>query len=714
MNTNDKLFSFLLVEPKILKDKNKFEEIKTNKEYNMYKSLVDRYYRCLEFIKIYRDKREKQIELIKKDIKNKNKKIENYQEQINSIKKEFDISDDIMKHYVRNYTDKQNKMDTMLIFGIENDEKLVSAFQQINVMNVNILILQSQINLLEEEYADYNYSYEMLDIIEKTFYNSYGFRAKYQNGTWISEQQKFLDELELRFQLECKIAKDKRDRKDLLEDSEYEIELLEDDSDEDLQINGIDIHKVFGTKNTSIFESTEMESWADVDSLIMEWYDTLKGYSTTADMLKYEKASKIYDSVERHSSSNKILEEYRKFVEGKDNSYDDIVNLLYETGSSEIRQAFYQPISDLYEYLLEAKKSLYSKYLVGDKDYRDLTKDIERLKNALTRYNKNRALKQETYANDKEREKAKEKRKIRKEEQKKALRDIFEIIVRVEGNPKRKSASEIARKLYRIEKVEEKLKEEEYNINVEIFKNLFSYLKKDMKSAHKMFIEECKEIMDSDSSNSKKDITEIILQNIDRFTVEESLKKYTGNKMYIYRNLGIITLNFYNTDIYKYKTAVLIVDKEDVEKLVIHSSRLSWTYKNGKRCSTKEYKKKTYKGERITADNGRVNICNKILGEAEQDGFEIVTVSHKFDLRKSNLRSIEVKSRKQKFNEESYYQGKLRIEKVKEENKERDKKEDMIAENTVCMNNAENTKGAAILYFNEQDKFIEFLDKLID
>ena len=705
MNGNDKLFSFLLIDPKILEDVIMFEEYTTEIKYNMYKSLVDQYSRCLEFLKIYKGKREKQIEYIKKEIDDKQSKIADYQQQINEIKEEFGISDDIVKHYVRNYTDEKTRMDTMLISSIENDEKMVSAFQKINVLGVNILILENQVSLLEEACINYNYSYEMINVIERTFYNSYGFRAKFNDGKWVSEQQKFLDELELRFQLEWKLAEDRRGMGNLLESEASAFE--EADNGEDLQIDGVDVNKVFGLGNGSAFEKVEIESWSDVDSLIIEWYDTLKLYCNKANLSHYEKGSKIYDSVEKHYSSEKILDDIKKHIEqtDKEERYDDIVELLYASGNSGFRQAYYTAIMNLYQYLVSVKDGLYSKYMVGDKDYRDLVKDIEKLKNALDRYDDNRVSKQIKYNSTKEKISDRENRRIRKEEQKQALREIIGIVLRLKKNRKRKSAKTIARKLYRMEEEEGQLKKQGYDINVELYKQFFAYLKSDVKRANSEFVKKCLDMKRTDKKLNKVDIGEIILQNMDMFTVTVSPFRHhmkRKNKLYYYGSLGIITLNFYNTDIPEYKTAALIVDAEDIEHLIIPSSRLAWTFKNGKRCSTEEYGKKTYKADIVTADKGSINICNKIMGQMERQGIRYVTNSHKFDLRKQNLHAVVVRSRKQKFNEELYYNGKLRIE----------QKGDMVADNTVCFNCAENVKGASILYFNDRNKFIEFLDEL--
>lgn len=210
------------------------------------------------------------------------------------------------------------------------------------------------------------------------------------------------------------------------------------------------------------------------------------------------------------------------------------------------------------------------------------------------------------------------------------------------------------------------------HIDRELYRELFSKLKKEIKNIF------------SDNDNIEPDI---INRNL--------IVKENRNGIYFYGDKLIITLTFPNTDIDEYKTAVIITDSDKVNWAYKNSSNAAWTFKNGR--TDDKYEIKTYKPDKITINDGKIEFAKMIYGDSAEDKKAFYySNSHKFDFRKEHI--IKQTSYRRKWGEE-YYQGKIRFD-------------DNSVEESICRNNEENLNDASILYFDDMEKFRDFLDNM--
>lgn len=237
-------------------------------------------------------------------------------------------------------------------------------------------------------------------------------------------------------------------------------------------------------------------------------------------------------------------------------------------------------------------------------------------------------------------------------------------------------------------------------INLGLYKKIFNELKRDCKDFRDYLIS----IRTGNEYKKRKDV----------------LVKETKNRVYQYKELGLITINFLNTKIDKYKTAVVIIDSEMIKNVIIDSGKSAWSLRDGLECNHDEYrmytKTKTMTPDKIATNAGKTDLLELIyrynedeevlkeeIKEEIKNNCSYYTTSHKFDLRLTNIKKYKDKPKKEKMDREClYYGGKLRIEDIGE----------LVEENTVCKNNGENINDAAILYFDNVEAFKSFLDNM--
>ena len=92
------------------------------------------------------------------------------------------------------------------------------------------------------------------------------------------------------------------------------------------------------------------------------------------------------------------------------------------------------------------------------------------------------------------------------------------------------------------------------------------------------------------------------------------------NKFYIWKKnpeIALMTYKFYGSNIDNFDVACIILDSENIEKLFILDSTMSWNGK-GNRVNVKDGTDKYYKGEYLFTSRNRHTLMNRIYGNDEE------------------------------------------------------------------------------------------------
>lgn len=678
----EKKYMFLLLDESILKrDKDflPYDASETNK--NAYLALQKAYGRFMYVLKNVEMHLKTMIDGHNQKYKELDDRIKNIERQINDLKRKHDIDDKDILNYIKKYSKQEmGKMAQGKVALLESDKEIIAAVQEINRLGLKKYVLEIVKELNIENMGMYQLAIRRARLIEKIFVESCGFNAAYENGEWHSQEQEFIDKMNLVYQL-IVLKSVPNTKKPADEDDAF---FTSPAGNGPVSIAQINVKKVFGMDVTqSIEKEFEDDPWLFVYEE-MKYVETLKKYigSDVLNACIADDLEELNNLRECMAKSKKATNDIGEYVERE--GIDTIIEALfpekrkkgetYTAPPKDIREDYFNTIKELYEELRITESSSFIERVFGKTDNERMTRYLDNFEKHIKAY-ETKEWKKGKAETEEDVLEAKERTKKNMQVKKEAFRNMLNDIKQLDREDKRYSILGTIERLYKKSGVEAK-RRNSGDLMEEI-------------EAERLF-KEFNKAWDSIMKGNKK------------LDMEYTGKLTPLNHIYQYEDKAIMTLIFTNTDIEKYKTAAVILDKEDINRIFIYSEKNSWKFNKGLECAHGAYSKKTYKPDRILTSGGRVQLAESIMGKKEDENTEYSFLSHKFDYRKSQLSSDpEVKKENRKNEKDLYYDGKIRIEESGE----------LADYNTVAFNGL-NESNKAILYFDDITLFKDFLNKL--
>jgi len=664
MENERKLYKFLLVDAKVF-DNEDFKEYNVK---NIYRKLVNKYkpaLSVLEYLKAYA-----QVEL--EDLqKNGWTTKDDIQRKIDAIMEREQINRSYFGLYVKAKAANAKEIDIQLgdvVFASMSDEQKVAIEQ---IFDYYYEMYKTE-NCTSQAFF-YERLMRNVDKLEKIFFSSYAFLDLYDEKEWCAiDSSTFIHSLE---GLSVILLSDKENSNG---DGSDNIELI--------------VNKL-RAKDDILFDQYGVENAVDSEILLgflvvealLNIYGNYLLKSANREKKKYRKNIQVgYEDKE-------ALDELIGFLKSQKAELEKCKEDQYEERKKDIKliEDVFVNLVKTYRISRELELQYMENFIASDIDFMRYKKMVDKLEELLKVYDEGKNTKYVKLESEGEKAKDKQRRELNEKKQYEAFSEMIKVYESIAAN-KRTAMSKVTARLNR--KISQDSKAHGELINNDLYKSIFNDLKKETNAIGQMF----RSVANAKSESMRMHI------------------KDNANEFYIYNDIAIMTLTFPNTVIGKYKKAAIIVNKKDITKIYLNSGKRCWTFRNGLECTHSEYKSKTktMKPDRITTDAGRLILLDALKGvrtkkislkkiekESEEKRKIYYSISHKFDLRSEMIAEATDKS---KTNEEKYYSGKLRIEEVG----------DLADCNTVCHNNMQNNKGAAILYFDDAEKFKDFLNDL--
>jgi len=663
----EKLYSFLLVDEEILKNDSDFEdyyEKKAEAYEKKYSSLMCKFGPMLSVFNKYKG----EFKIISAKAKEKqeecDRKFKEYDARIKKIMEDYKITSDDFNLVLRSYAGVQMVgKEKIIIDALDTYKDFADAMNSFMRLCLEREIDKAVFLMYKDIIENCEIAGEIMENLEKVFYDSYGFWASYDKRTayWRTEEEDLITMFNLVYQTMIQGDEDR-----------VTFEYAEEEKGEEWDIAGR-VMSQLGVKNIEIGEDIE-----PVDRYVIEFL------IETAERWKKE-YSKFWIRPKRREESegnSRIIQESKATIQNiiiqlaqKDLPKEKSSLRESEFKYKKMTKGFIDIIKDVLKEMKELEQMYNQHWEMRDEMYEKLVRYRNDLEKCVEKYEKYEKVPDRKKTGISPKNFYNNERRKYSQNRKDALIEALNLIMSMcEDNYQSKESSlrHITNEINAAMEEDDGLKETA-DIKQEFpaeHKELFTRLKKEMNG----------EMMEKEENNEKY-----------------------GNGMFEFGKIGIITLTFPNTEIKKYKTAAIIVDIDDMDKLIIRSKKGGWNFRGGDagegRDAGPSYHKKTFCPDRVLAYSGRENLAKIVMGDSVIDK-KYFFKSHKFDWRKDCIGVGEDNCSKQR--RENYYQGKIRIGGEAEFDEAK----------TVCVNNGENDQNASILYFDDGEKLKEFLKGL--
>lgn len=698
-----KLYKFLLVDSEMLDRDSDFKDfwaMKRGKSRKLYDQLFIKYAAALTVLGCYQHHFEKMIGATNEEKEKLLASSEKKKEEADRLKKESGIGDDEIKALLKSQTYLVEPQDMRIAQGLKNDAGLLEYANKIMKLRIESYIDMSLADQYERDSKEYEISKMSLKIIKKALYRSYGFYARSNGYTVSCEQEELIGHLNFIYFF------------NIYKKGKW-VDEPEEDGKKKPKKSGkqksVEDDKRFMLDAEKLMQSLDIKDGAIGQQRMRDWLvcDVIRQFVETVDD---NRNVKKYLDDDTMKMVRKMGEDIRDVTEEKIAVLEKALEELTEYFKSEkyatrqkedksfVLDVCVDSIRDYMERIKDVKEGYFRAFTLGDPEYEKITEYYDDLDECVRAYDSFRNGPNVRIKNERQRVELIESRSENWKKREEKFLKIIEILEDIK-ELKRNSLVNVLSRVCRDTKTKSKMKGKGIeDADLQLYNMMFRRLKKGVR----------KEVNNVFKDKDIFGYVDVVNEDGDD---SGDFGKDMPNGMYVFGGMGILTLTFWNTKIEKYKTAAVIVDVEDLERIAILSRKCAWTFKGGKEINKRVYGHRAYAPDRIVENNGKVRLAEHIKGVDPKEK-ECFLKSHKFDFRKSNIGDNEEERKAWKKTEkEKYFPGAIWI--GDGECDEGNKGEMELDEGaTVCMNGEDNAKGASILYFDDSDKLKRFLKSI--